>query len=83
MTAPNEVDRVLRGLSEAQRRVMRRPYGHSNHAFYPSREHRACHALAAMGLLRETSDNIGNPMFVFTTEGLAVRNLLKESASGQ
>lgn len=66
-------------LTEAQREVLLRPIEVSSWAFYPARAHMACRALAALGLLTETADSIGNPMFAFAPKGLAVRAILQET----
>lgn len=75
----SDVAKIASGLSAPQMAVMTRPLGISTHAFYPGASHRACRALADMGLLVEGHDSIGNPVFRFTPLGLAVRAHLLEN----
>ncbi len=72
---------IAEGLSEAQKAVLLRPIGTKPRPFYPGLRHQACRALVAGKLLTETTDILGNPMFRFTAEGLAVRKILQERAA--
>ena len=75
MTAPDLS--ILDGLTDAQKAVLRRI--DPRIAFYPGASHPACRALLAKGILHETSDIFGNPMFRLTPLGLALRTALLET----
>lgn len=79
-----DVAAVAAGLSEAQQRVLDIPRGVLTNSFYAGRAHVAARALVGIGLLIESTDKVGNPVFRLTPLGLAVRaRLLSETSRGE
>lgn len=74
----SEVERVAKGLTDAQRQgvLNNRPDGGPKYGW--RRSGSASRALERKGLLRERQDTIGNIMWSLTPLGLAVRTYLLE-----